>query len=330
VEELNWSRTTVLITGGTGSFGRKCASVLLNEKQPRRLIIFSRDEQKQHDMKQLFPEGNNSPVRYFIGDVRDRSRLSRAFHDVDVVIHAAAMKQVPACEYNPFEAVQTNIIGAENVIDAAIDSGVKRVVAVSTDKAVNPVNLYGATKLVAEKLFVHGNAYAGGRGTRFACTRYGNVVGSRGSVVPLFQRQRSDGRITLTDPAMTRFWISLDRGIRFVIKCLEIMKGGEIFVPKIPSMSLADLADAVATDCGREIIGVRPGEKMHEVLISPDEARHGVEYEDMYVIYPASPWQSSGGLNGGKPLARDFCYSSDTNEQWLRGEQVRGLLADAL
>ena len=256
--------------------------MLLKENCPAKLIVFSRDELKQHEMRQAFPEGVNSPMRYFIGDVRDRDRLSRAFHGVDIVIHAAAMKQVPACEYNPFEAVQTNINGAKNVIDVAIDTGVKRVIAVSTDKAVSPVNLYGATKLVAEKLFVQGNAYAGGRATRFACTRYGNVVGSRGSVVPLFLQQREQGSITITDPAMTRFWITLDQGVRFVIRCAELIQGGEIFVPKIPSMRLGDLADALANGCPRTVIGIRPGEKIHEMLLSADESRHAVEHEDMY------------------------------------------------
>ena len=273
---LDWSKTKVLVTGGTGSFGRKFVEILLKEKRPHKLIIFSRDEMKQYEMRRMFPDTEDSPLRYFIGDIRDKDRLSRAFYDVDVVVHAAAMKQVPACEYNPFEAVQTNIIGAKNVIGVAIDNAVKWVIAVSTDKAVSPVNLYGATKLVAEKMFVQGNAYAGGRGTSFACTRYGNVVGSRGSVVPLFQHQRRNGQITLTDPKMTRFWITLDQGVHFVIRCLEIMTGGEIFVPKVPSMRLTDLADALAADCRREIIGMRPGEKMHEVLISADEARHGV------------------------------------------------------
>ena len=265
-------------------------------------------------------------MRYFIGDVRDKDRLTRAFDGVDIVIHAAAMKQVPACEYNPFEAVQTNILGAKNIIDVAIDAGVKRVIGVSTDKAVSPVNLYGATKLVAEKLFVQGNAYAGGRSTRFACTRYGNVVGSRGSVVPLFIRQRDRGRITLTDPAMTRFWITLDQGVQFVIKCAEIMQGGEVFVPKIPSMRLGDLADALANGCQREIIGIRPGEKIHEVLVSADEARHGFDYPDMYVIHPSGPWFEVIPPAGGSRLSSDFSYTSDTNSQWLDLEQFKTLL----
>lgn len=324
---LNWSASAVLVTGGTGSFGRHFVKFLLNEKRPRKLIVFSRDELKQHEMRQEFGDGPDSPLRYFIGDVRDRDRLNRAFHDVDVVVHAAAMKQVPACEYNPLEAVQTNIIGAQNVIEAAIDNSVRRVLAVSTDKAVNPVNLYGATKLVGEKLFVQGNAYVGKRDTRFACTRYGNVVGSRGSVIPLFVEQRQRGCITLTDPEMTRFWITLDQGVRFVARCLDRMTGGEIFVPKVPSMRLADLADALAGDCRRKVIGIRPGEKRHEVLISSDEARHGVEYEDMYVIRPATigmPIETQG--DGGRPLDPHFLYSSETNSWWLTRSQFDDLL----
>lgn len=330
LEPLDWSKATVLVTGGTGSFGKKFIEILLKEKRPHKLIIFSRDELKQHEMRQVFPDMDDSPIRYFIGDVRDRDRLYRAFHGVNVVVHAAAMKQVPACEYNPFEAVQTNILGAKNVIDVAIDNGVQRAMAVSTDKAVNPVNLYGATKLVAEKLFIQGNAYAGGRGTRFACARYGNVVGSRGSVVPLFQQQRHEGRITITDPKMTRFWITLEQGVRFVIRCLELMKGGEIFVPKIPSMRLSELAEALAPGCKQEIIGMRPGEKLHEVLVSADESRHGVEYDGMYVIFPGNPWTTNYDVNGGKPLAHGFVYASDTNTHWLTQDQFKSLIGGAV
>jgi len=326
LQPLTWSESAVLVTGGTGSFGRKFTETLLQQHKPRRLIIFSRDELKQHEMRQAFPEGAGSPMRYFVGDVRDRERLTRAFHDVDVVIHAAAMKQVPACEYNPFEAIQTNIVGAKNVIDAAIDQGVERVIAVSTDKAVSPVNLYGATKLVAEKLFVQGNAYAGGRSTRFACTRYGNVVGSRGSVVPLFLQQREQGCITVTDPDMTRFWITLDQGVGFVTTSAERMVGGEIFVPKIPSMRLMDLADAIANGCERKVIGVRPGEKIHEMLLSADESRHAVEYDDRYVIQPDSYWFDRTPQNGGRPLPVGFAYASNTNQHWLGGAEFLSLL----
>jgi UDP-N-acetylglucosamine 4,6-dehydratase len=237
------------------------------------------------------------------------------------------MKQEPACEYNPFEAVLTNIMGAKNVIDVAIDCGVKRVLAVSTDKAVSPVNLYGATKLVAEKLFVQGNAYSGAQNTHFACTRYGNVVGSRGSVVPLFQQQSHTGRITVTDPDMTRFWITLNQGIRFVIKCVELMHGGEIFVPKIPSMRLGDLARALASHCEHDIIGMRPGEKLHELLLSADESRYAQEYDDMFVILPSTPVGDQPPLNGGRPVATPFSYSSDSNPEWLTGEAFQALLA---
>ena len=256
---MNWSEQVVLVTGGTGSFGKKFVEIMLKEYHPKRLVIFSRDELKQHDMR---ASGMDHPsLRYFIGDVRDAGRLERALAAVTVVVHAAALKQVPACEYNPFEAIQTNIIGGRNVIDAAINQGVRRVLALSTDKAVNPINLYGATKLCAEKMFVQANAYAGSKDARFACARYGNVVGSRGSVIPVFLEQRKTGKITMTDPRMTRFWITLDRGVRFVIRCMEEMHGGEIFVPKIPSMRMTDLAETIAPGCEIEVIGIRPGEK---------------------------------------------------------------------
>lgn len=317
---------TTLVTGGTGSFGQKFTEIMLREYHPKKLIILSRDELKQHEMRQLHPETDNSPMRYFIGDVRDKERLCRAFSDVDIVVHAAALKQVPACEYNPFEAVQTNIIGAKNVIDAAIDRGVKKVMAISTDKAVNPINLYGATKLCAEKMFVQANAYAGTRGTRFSVCRYGNVVGSRGSVVPLFLRQRGSGKITITDPRMTRFWITLDQGVEFVIRCIEQMRGGEIFVPKIPSMNIVDLAKAAAPDCEIEYVGIRPGEKLHEVLISEDEARHAAELGEMYIIMPAHPWWRVESWADARPLTEGFRFGSDTNPRWLSIEELRSLI----
>jgi UDP-N-acetylglucosamine 4,6-dehydratase len=268
---MDWTDKNILVTGGTGSFGKKFVEIMLKEYHPARLIVYSRDELKQHEMRMAGYKDPN--LRYFIGDVRDLPRLRRAFNGVDIVVHAAALKQVPACEYNPMEAIKTNILGSSNVVDAALDAGVKKVLALSTDKAVNPVNLYGATKLAAEKLMVQSNAYAGGMKTRFSCVRYGNVVGSRGSVVPLFIKQRETGEITLTDERMTRFWISLDQGVRFVIRCIEQMYGGEVFVPKIPSMRMVDLAKALAPDADIRIIGIRPGEKLHEVLISEDEAR---------------------------------------------------------
>lgn len=313
----------ILITGGTGSFGRKFTEVLLKNYSPKRLVIFSRGELKQHDMRQIFPDTGSSPVRYFIGDVRDRERLYRAFHNVDVVIHAAALKQVPACEYNPFEAVQTNIIGAKNVIDAAIDRGVDKVMAISTDKAVNPINLYGATKLCAEKMFVQANAYSGAGGTKFSVCRYGNVIGSRGSVIPLFMKQRECGTVTVTDPRMTRFLITLEQGVLFVMRCTEEMHGGEIFVPKIPSAKIMDLTEAIAPGCGINFIGIRGGEKLHEVLVSEDEARDTVEMNDMYVIMPTHPWWKIENWAGSEKMVEGSRYSSDTNEEWLSIEQLR-------
>ena len=323
---MDWSKKVVLVTGGTGSFGKKFIRVMLNEYHPAKIIVFSRDELKQHEMRAA---GYDHPsLRYFIGDIRDKERCIRAFDGVDVVIHAAALKQVPACEYNPMEAIKTNILGSSNVIDASIDAGVKRVVALSTDKAVNPVNLYGATKLAAEKLFVQSNAYAGGREVRFACVRYGNVVGSRGSVVPVFLKQRESGKVTVTDDRMTRFWISLEQGVRFVIQAAENMHGGEVFVPKIPSMKVVDLAKAIAPKAEVNIIGIRPGEKLHEVLISEDEARQTVELDDMYVVQPAeSLWFGRDWESKGKLLDDGFRYASDTNHQWLNIEQIGKIIA---
>lgn len=318
----------VLITGGTGSFGKRFIETILREHAPRKVIVFSRDELKQYEMRTVLGF-DDSRLRYFIGDVRDADRLRRAMTDVDVVVHAAALKQVPACEYNPFEAVQTNIMGSKNVIDAAIDAGVARVLALSTDKAVSPVNLYGATKLVAEKLFVQGNSYAGAGRTRFACVRYGNVVGSRGSVVPLFEAQRKTGVITLTDERMTRFWITLDQGVRFVIHCIERMQGGEVFIPKIPSMRITDLAATLAPKCHIEVTGIRPGEKLHEVMISEDEARNAVELDDMFVIKPLFPWWRSDQWEMGRPLPDGFRYASDTNSEWLGPEDLKAMVGQA-
>lgn len=321
-----WKDSVVLVTGGTGSFGRKFVELLLREKSPKKLIIFSRDELKQHEMQQRFSAVKHPQLRYFIGDVRDKERLERAFHGVDIVVHAAALKQVPACEYNPFEAILTNVMGAKNIIDAAINCGVKRVLALSTDKAVNPVNLYGATKLCAEKLFVQGNAYVGDLGTRFSCVRYGNVVGSRGSVIPLFLQQRETGTITITDPRMTRFWITLEQGVQFVIKCVEEMRGAEVFIPKIPSMNIMDLAKAIAPTCKINSIGIRPGEKLHEALISEDEARHTIELPDKYVItQPYHPTWTAGDTGAGKKLPPEFRYASDSNTEWLSVDQLQQL-----
>jgi UDP-N-acetylglucosamine 4,6-dehydratase len=321
---MNWSEQVVLVTGGTGSFGKKFVEIMLREYKPHRLVIFSRDELKQHDMR---ASGfDHASLRYFIGDVRDRDRVERALAGVSVVVHAAALKQVPACEYNPFEAIQTNIMGGRNVIDAAINQNVRRILALSTDKAVNPVNLYGATKLCAEKMFVQANAYAGSQDTRFSCARYGNVVGSRGSVIPIFLEQRQRGRITITDPRMTRFWITLDQGVRFVIRALEKMHGGEIFVPKIPSMRLTDLAHTIAPSCVIEYIGIRPGEKLHEVLVSDDEARNAVEVEDMFIIQPSHPWWDAANWANARALPEGFRYASDNNTQWLSNEELGELV----
>ena len=315
---------SILITGGTGSFGRKCTQRLLENGPPTKLIIFSRDELKQHEMQQQF---QHECLRFFIGDVRDRDRLYRAMNGVDTVIHAAALKQVPACEYNPFEAVKTNVIGAVNVMDAAIDSGVKRVIALSSDKAVNPVNLYGATKLCAEKLIVQGNSYSTMEATRFSCARYGNVVASRGSVIPLFLQQQPTGVITVTDKRMTRFWITLEQGVEFVLNCLARMQGGEVFVPKIPSLNIMDLVDAIAPDCEVKCTGVRPGEKIHELLVSSDESRQALEFPDMYLIQPAHPWWDWGREDGGKSVPEGFSYTSDNNPVWLTAEQIREMVA---
>ena len=322
---MDWSNKVVLITGGTGSFGRAFVKAMVEDYHPAKLIIFSRDELKQHEMRE---SGLNHPtLRYFIGDVRDLLRLRRAMHGVHVAVHAAALKQVPACEYNPVEAILTNIMGGRNVVEAALDMGVERVMAISTDKAVNPVNLYGATKLAAEKLLVQSNAYAGGTGTRFACVRYGNVLGSRGSVVPLFLNQRKTGVITITDERMTRFWLTLEQGVRFTIRCIEQMQGGEVFVPKIPSMKVTDLAQALAPECRVEHIGIRPGEKLHEVLVSEDEARNTVEMEDMFVVQPSeSLWFGRSWEGKGSHLPEGYTYTSNNNTRWLTAQQLQAMV----
>ena len=316
----------VLITGGTGSFGKMCTKAILEKFKPQKLIIFSRDELKQHEM-QLKYNPKDYPISYFIGDVRDKDRLYRAFDGVDYVVHAAALKQVPACERNPFEAVKTNVLGAENIINAAIDRGVKRVIALSTDKAANPVNLYGATKLCSDKLFISGNSYSGSHKTRFSVVRYGNVAGSRGSVIPLFLKLRKSGVLPITDPDMTRFWITLEHGVDFVLSCLELSQGGELFVPKIPSMKISDLAKAIAPECKHEIIGARPGEKLHEVLISESDSSHTIEFNNYYVIQPEFKWWSTnnGYLGEGSPVPKDFIYSSDKNSWWLTPKDITAI-----
>jgi UDP-N-acetylglucosamine 4,6-dehydratase len=314
---------SVLITGGTGSFGKAFVGTILELTDARRVVVLSRDELKQWEMKQLF--GDEQRLRFFIGDVRDRPRLERAFDGVDLVVHAAALKQVPVAEYNPFEAVKTNILGARNVIDAAIDCGVKRVVALSSDKASSPINLYGATKLVSDKLFVDGNAYAGGRSTRFSVVRYGNVVGSRGSVVPLFRQMAKTGVLPVTDERMTRFWLTLKKGVEFVMDRLCQMRGGEIFVPKIPSMRGVDLARLIAPKAAIEFIGIRPGEKLHEELISVHDSRRTVDMGDYYVIEPDMEWWAAEAY-AGERVPPDFCYTSDRNSEWLDETSLRTLL----
>lgn len=325
---MDWREKVILLTGGTGSFGQKFVEIVLKEHHPKKLIVFSRDELKQYEMAQKFSEKEYDNIRYFIGDVRDKERLHRALHGVDIIIHAAALKQVPAAEYNPFEAVKTNIIGAENIINSAIDQKVDKVIALSTDKAANPVNLYGATKLCADKLFVAGNAYSGDANTKFSTVRYGNVIGSRGSVVPLFKEKRKTGVLPITDEKMTRFWITLEQGVRFVLKCLDLMHGGEIFVPKIPSMKIIDLARAMAPKCKYEFVGIRPGEKIYETLIPEEDSRHTVEFEDFYVIEPEFPYVPFKKLEGGKPLSPGFKYTSETNDKWLTLEELKGMIGE--
>ena len=313
----------ILITGGTGSFGTKFVRTLLAEHNPAAVRIYSRDELKQYNLQHAL--GDDERLRCLIGDVRDADRLQLAMRGVDVAIHAAALKQVPACEYNPFEAVKTNINGAENVVAAAIANEVPRTLALSTDKAVNPVNLYGATKLAAEKIITQGNAYAGSTPARFATMRYGNVVGSRGSVIPLFKAQARGGELTITDESMTRFWITLDQAVEFVISCLALMQGGEVFVPRIPSMRVRDIADALAPDATRRIIGIRPGEKIHEVLVTEDESRRARELADRYVIYPPLPSWVMTAEPLGEELRPGFRYSSDNNDVWLDADAIRSM-----
>src|SRR5438477_2561261 len=321
---MDLSGATILLTGGTGSFGNAFARRVTRDWPDSVVRVYSRDELKQSEMLSRFGDGQ---VRFLIGDVRDRSRMTRAAEGADIVIHAAAMKQVPACEYNPFEAVRTNVLGAQHVIDAAIDAGVQKVVALSTDKAVNPVNLYGATKLCAEKIVVQGNAYASLSKTRLSCVRYGNVVGSRGSVVPVFRQQVNEGRLTITDERMTRFWITLEQAVDLVLFALDNMVGGEVFIPKIPSMRVVDLADAMAPGLPREIVGIRPGEKLHELLLTVDESRHAVDADGVYVVLPEHPWwDDHPRWLDGKPLDDGFVYSSDRNEWWLTREELTAML----
>ncbi len=317
---MEWADSSILITGGTGSFGRSFIQFAHSNWKPRRIIIFSRDELKQQELRESLKPAELERTRFFLGDVRDRERLYRAFRGVDAVVHAAALKQVPSAEYNPLEVIRTNVLGAANIIDAAIDCGVRRVVALSSDKAVAPLNLYGATKMCADKLFVAAGNYGGRDQTKFAVVRYGNVLGSRGSVVPYFLSKRSEGVIPITDVRMTRFWISLDEASAFVGRSLETMRGGEIFVPKLPSMKLVDLAEAIAPGCQHNVVGIRPGEKLHEAMMIEDEARNALEFDRYFVI--RAPWDHSH-REGGRPVAEDFRYTTDRNDQWLSVAELR-------
>ncbi|MBT5230357.1 MAG: UDP-N-acetylglucosamine 4,6-dehydratase (inverting) [Methylococcales bacterium] len=320
---------SVLVTGATGSFGKRFVEMILKAHNPRRVVVFSRDELKQFEMQKQFPASN--VLKYFLGDVRDRERLYRAVDGVDIVIHAAAIKQVPAAEFNPMEAIKTNIIGANNLIEVCIDRNVERVIALSTDKAANPANLYGATKLCSDKLFVSANALSGHHKTRFSVVRYGNVVGSRGSVIPFFMELKKTGVLPITDARMTRFWITLKQGLQFVVDNLERMHGGEIFIPKIPSMTMLEVAKAIAPECEIKIIGVRPGEKLHEIMITQDDAINTLEYDDYYVIQPAAPWWYRDSFirqTNAKPVSELFQYSSDQNSQWMLADDLNTLLSD--
>lgn len=319
---------TILITGGTGSFGHHFVDYVLAHYQPKKIIIYSRDEFKQFNMQNAY-KGHEKVLRFFIGDVRDKERLTRALHGVDYVIHAAALKQVPACEYNPIEAIKTNINGACNVIDACLDTGVQKVVALSTDKSVSPINLYGSTKMVSDKLFAAANSYSGGGGPKFAVVRYGNVAGSRGSVIPFFQNIIDNGgkELPITDYRMTRFWISLEEGVKLVIKALEESRGGETFISKIPSFKITDLAQAMLPGCEMPEVGIREGEKLHEVMVPEEDSARTYEYDKHYIIYPNYNWWNADFLiPGGKLVEPGFVYSSGTNKEWLTVEDIRRLL----
>lgn len=316
----------ILITGGTGSFGKKCVQTILERYKPKKIIIFSRDELKQYEMAQQY-SGRELPVRFFIGDVRDKERLYRAFQGVDYIIHAAAMKHVSASEYNPTEAIKTNINGAQNIINVAADRGVEKVIALSTDKAVNPINLYGATKLCSDKLFIAANSYVAQDEILFSVVRYGNVVGSRGSVIPFFLEKRKEGVLPITHSEMTRFWITLDQGVDFVLKCLDNMKGGEVFIPKIPSMGIMDLAEYIGPECKKKIVGIRQGEKLHEMLIGKDDARNTLEFEDYYIIKPEdSFFKSRWNDSGARTVPDGFEYCSDTNDVWITEKEIAEMI----
>jgi len=316
----------ILLTGGTGSFGQKFTEIVLREHNPKTIRIFSRGELLQWEMRLKF---NDDPrLRFLIGDIRDRERTSRAMNNVDIVIHAAALKQIPSCEYNPIETVKTNIDGAINIIDAAIDNGAEKAIAISTDKAAHPINLYGATKLAMERLFSQANVYSGKRKIQFSCVRYGNVVGSRGSVVPLFIEQRKMNRITVTDERMTRFWITLEQRVRFVIGCIGSMRGGEIFIPKLPSMKIMELVNTIAPEAEIEITGIRPGEKIHETLLTVEEASHAKEFDDYFVVEPEHSFWGKDNLENAKTPPDGFTYSSGNNNQWLTKVELKRMVAE--
>ncbi len=323
---------SILVTGGTGSFGRQFTKYILTHYKPKRLVIFSRDELKQFDMQQEFSQQEYPCIRYFIGDVRDANRLEMAFRGIDYVIHAAALKQVPAAEYNPFECIHTNVLGAENIVHASIRAGVEKVIALSTDKAASPANLYGASKLASDKIFVAANHLSPSDGTRFSIVRYGNVVGSRGSVVPFFQKLISEGAqsLPITDPRMTRFWITLNQSIEFVLSSLDLMTGGEIFIPKIPSMKITDLAKCLAPDLGTDIVGIRPGEKLHEVMVTEDDSRTTIDVGDRYIIQPAfREWATDEGQWAQmSPVPEGFRYASDTNTEWLTTDELLAMIGE--
>jgi UDP-N-acetylglucosamine 4,6-dehydratase (inverting) len=325
---------TILVTGGTGSFGKKFIETILNRYHPQKVIVYSRDELKQFEMQQIWPETGEFPMRYFIGDVRDLPRLTMAMNDVDIVIHTAALKQVPATEYNPFEAVKTNVLGGQNVIDAAFKCGVKKVIALSTDKAAAPINLYGATKLTADKLFITANNYRGTHDVKFSVVRYGNVMGSRGSVIPFFMKRKETGVLPITDERMTRFNITLQEGVDFVLNCMDKMWGGELFVPKIPSYKILDVAKAIAPEAKHEIVGIRPGEKLHEEMITESDAMNTVEFDNFYVIVPSirswskTKFKKESNSNIGKPCPDGFSYNSKSNNHFLSVGELKKLITE--
>lgn len=333
-KNLNLDGQTILVTGGTGSFGKSFIKKVIQNHKPKKVIVYSRDELKQYEMQQELEQFDSAPVRFFIGDIRDRDRLNLAVRGVDIIVHAAALKQVPAAEYNPMECIQTNVIGAENVVRASIDNNIKKVIALSTDKAANPINLYGASKLASDKIFIAGNNISGETGTRYSVVRYGNVFGSRGSVIPFFNKLRDEKAefIPITDERMTRFWITLSQGVDFVLSSLEMMKGGEVFVPKIPSMKITDLAEIIAPGIPHKNVGIRPGEKLHEMMVPVDDGRSTHEMDDRYVLEPSFKfWEASAERYGDYPKVEEgFKYTSDNNKEWLSEDELKQLLESGI